>query len=180
MKLATLEDGITHAKYLLRYPQVDNSYIIHPLPAVNYGSAKDINFDYCIEKGLYTCFINRLGGTFVFNTGDLTYLHVGKDDRFNIKMSHFLCKKLQSLGIDAEEKDNDVLINGYKFMGQAQLSLPDGYTMYFGSITINENLDLINNICLKPMVKVPRGLSYEGINSELVEKWYLEFVFYFK
>ena len=106
-------------------------------------------------------------------------MHVGLKDHFNIKWNHYLVNKLKEKRLNAEIVDNDILIDGYKFLGGTQIDLED-YVIYISCVGIKNCPELIKNICLKPSTKVPRGLDYYGISTAEVKKWYLDFVFYFK
>ena len=74
---------------------------------------------------------------------------------------------LKSRGINACGKGNDILCDGYKIAGDMQRNLADiGYHYYGIHISINADIDVINRLCTKPMLKPPRGLSYYGVTRK--------------
>lgn len=113
--------------------------------------------------------------TIVTNKGDLLIGHFyaienGWRDRF---IAYFV-DWLKAKGLNAEYVDNDILVDGYKVCGTCITRYGRiDYTSVF--IGINTNLDLIKQICRKPMNKVPKGLSEYGITTEEVEQMFLEF-----
>ena len=175
MKLETLEDGIVHLEYLINHPKKDNSYVIVPETIVNYVDRFECDLDYCEKNNIKVTQLSRKGSTFVFNKGDLVFLHCGENDHFGIKWRQYLKNKLISKGLNAFLDNNDLLIDGYKSLGDTELK-----SIYICCIAIKNNPELIENICLKPINKIPRGLEYYNISTEEVEKWYLDFIFYFK
>ena len=175
MKLETLEDGIVHLKYLINHPKKDNSYVIIPETIVNYVRASECDLNYCETNNIKVTQLSRKGSTFVFSKGDLVLLHCGENDHFGIKWRQYLKNKLISKGLNVFLDNNDLLIDGYKTLGDTELK-----SIYICCIAIKNNPELIKNICLKPINKIPRGLEYYNISTEEVEKWYLDFIFYFK
>lgn len=175
MKLETLQDGITHLRYLLQYPQLDNSYVIIPQTIVNYADPRECDIDYCTTHNIPLTHLTRYGSTFVLNTGDIVFLHCGNQDHFGIKWREYLKQKLQQCGLSAEIVNNDVLIDGYKCVGDTELN-----DIYVCCIAMKDTPELIKNICRKHSDKYPRGLETYGLTTAEVEKWYLDFVFYFQ
>jgi hypothetical protein len=51
---------------------------------------------------------------------------------------------------------------------------------YGGHISIDCNLELIKDVCTKPMEKVPCGLGQYGITTQQVVDWLNEFWLYYK
>ena len=165
MKLETLEDGIIHLKYLINHPKKDNSYVIIPETIVNYVDEAECNLDYCKENNIKITKLLRYGSTFVFNKGDLVFLHCGENDHFGTKWREYLVKKLKTKGLDAYLDGNDLLIDGYKSLGDTELK-----SVYICCIAIKDIPELIEKVCLKEVNKKPRGLEYYGISTEEVEK----------
>ena len=180
MKLETLEDGIAHLKYLISFPKMDNSYIILNKTIVNYANKNDVNQEFCDINNIETTYLKRQGGTFVFGEGDIVFLHSGWNDHFGPQWIQYLKNKLIKYNLDIKQDNNDLLVDGYKFLGDTQINMTDiGYNVYICCISIKHQPNLIQTICNKNTVKIPRGLSYYGLTSDIIEKWYLDFVFYF-
>ena len=175
MKIGTLQEGISHLRYLLTFPQADNSYVIIPNTIVNISNLQECDLDYCAQNHIEVTEIKRYGSTFVFNKGDIVFLHSGNNDHFGLKWREYLKNKLIQKGLNVKIDNNDLLIDGFKFLGDTELN-----NIYICCIAIVDNPDLIKKVCLKTSEKTPRGLEYYKITTEEVEKWYLDFVFYFK
>ena len=45
------------------------------------------------------------------------------------------------------------------------------WTYELVQISINQDLEVIKNVCLKPMVKVPKGLGEYGVTTEEIIDW---------
>ena len=180
MKLETFEDGIAHLKYLLKHPKHDNSYVIVDKTSVNYSNENECNIEYCLEHNIPITFLRRSGSTFVLQKGDFIFLHCDKDDNFLGKWEKYLRKKLTEKGLNLTYDNNDFLIDNYKVMGGFGEEINEDYFLYVVCVSIKDSSELIKNICLKKSIKEPRALEYYNISVEEIEKWYLDFVFYFK
>lgn len=178
MKLETLQDGIIHLKFLKNHPKHDNSYVIIKEPIVNKTVRESCNEDYCREHNIEITSLARPGGTFVFGPNDFVCMHVEKKDNFGIKWKDFLKTKLQERGLTALKDNNDLLIDGYKFLGDAKIEAKQDYIIYVCCISICDQKETIEKIC-ETQRKPPRGLSKYGISADVIEKWYLEFIFLF-
>lgn len=75
---------------------------------------------------------------------------------------------LQSKGLKAAVADNDVLVDGFKVAGFMSKWV-NREIQYFGChISIHIDLGMIQRICQKPMVKIPKGLGDYGITRDMV------------
>ncbi len=180
MKLETFEDGLTHLKYLMQFPRYDNSYVIVDKAVVNYSHISECNIDYCKRNNILLTSLERLGSTFVLNQGDFVFLHCNKEDNFIGKWENFLRKKLKEKNLDLIYDNNDFLIDGYKIMGSFAQQIDTNYFIYVVCMSIEDSDEIIKNVCLKNSTKKPRALSYYNISVKDIEKWYLDFIFYFK
>lgn len=78
-----------------------------------------------------------------------------------------LVKYLKSLGLNAKNTGNDVLVDGYKVAGFSAVPLEGTnlqYYAFFVSITVN--LSDIFLVCKKQMKKIPKGLGEYGITTQ--------------
>lgn len=180
MKLSTFDEGLVHLKYLILYPKKDNSYVIVDKLNVNYSSSSECNIDYCQQNLIPTTFLERLGSTFVLNKGDFVFLHCNQEDNFINKWEFFLQKKLLQYNLTLTYEHNDFLINDKKVMGSFGQKLQDNYFLSVICMSIKDSGELVKNICLKSINKVPGSWEEYNISTDTIEKWYLEFIFYFK
>lgn len=169
--------------YSLQYIKdnlISNLSVVFPLDklSVNYGFNNDINFEFCNKNNIHYRYEERGGGCMVLFPGNIIIQDVyrGFDlERLNQFMRDFT-EWLEIHGLNAICNGNDVLIDENKIMGTVGYVLPNpynGWTYFLVSISINSNFDLINNICLKPTLKLPGALSDYGITTEEVMNWTL-------
>lgn len=143
------------------------------IPDKNYvfsGRNENYNKEYCIENSIGILSFPNEGGVLVINKGDVELGHFSKDvhNKFNENFATELTQYLQAKSINASMKGNDIIIDDvYKCVGYS--SRRYGEILYSAfHISINVNLELIKNICTKPMVKIPKGLSDYGVTTEEV------------
>lgn len=170
--------------YALQYMKdnnISNLSVVFPIEdfSINYGNEKDINKNFCDINNLHYRYENRGGGTIVFFPGNIVTCEIFTTNNF-LRQHKFLndCVEwLKKKGLNATTNNNDLLIDGKKIIGAISETLPEPYKdwVYFGlSISINSDPDLINQICTKPMIKVPGALSDYGLTTEEVMNWTLE------
>ena len=138
---------------------------------VNYGFAEKPNFEYCAKHNIPCVDMGRMGGAFVINKGDIGLGHIAKglDNSVGFDIYYKFTEYLKQKGLNAESKDNDILIDGYKVFGWASYHYQNADATFITChFTMSVDLDLINAICTKPMNKVPKGLSDFGITREEV------------
>ena len=87
-------------------------------------------------------------------------------DRF----SKELCKYLAQKGLPSVRQDNnDILVDGFKVASGGEITINNWNYMGY-QISVNQDIEAIENICTKPMIKIPKALSDYGITTdEIVE-----------
>lgn len=144
-------------------------------PQVNYGFDDKPNFTYCREHNIKCVDIGRRGGTFVVNKGDIGIGIVVKtlDNSKGFEIQDKFIEYLKSKGFNVVLNNNDILIDGYKCFAWSSHYYKE-YDALFISMhfTMSVNIDLIKEICTKPMNKVPKGFLDFGITREEI----LEFI----
>jgi hypothetical protein len=122
-----------------------------------------IDMEYCENNDIQIFEVERSGGSVVATTDDLAAVAVlPRTDLADAWL------KLIQLGysqvVDNCTIDgNDILIDGYK-VSSISADTYNNMGVYFFQFSIVVDLDLINNVCLKPMKKIPKGLSEYGIS----------------
>lgn len=170
--------------YALQYMKennIQNLSVIFPIKdfSINYGNENDINHEFCTVNNLHYRYENRSGGTMVFFPGNIVTCEIFTTDNF-LRQHQFLndfVNWLKIKNINATTNNNDLLIDNKKVIGAVSETLPEPYNnwVYFGlSISINSNSELINQICTKPMKKIPGALSDYGITTDEVMEWTLD------
>lgn len=140
------------------------------------GENNDVNLDYCVKNNIEVINIKHRGGTLVLTENAIGFAHIGKDidnDFSNSLIDNFVLF-LRNKGLDARFNGNDVLVSGYKVASVGKIPYKNK-TYFTFQISIDNDPELIKNICLKPMVKIPKGLSEFGISTAEI----IEFIKYF-
>ena len=155
---------------------------IYEQTEVNYGG-DDCNVEYCEENNI-PCYKSRDDGGCIVNFAGTINIADFRPSRegwvFPVFLNDFT-EYLKSKGLNAEYDGNDVLIDGYKVASGFGYNLPPNYQRQYTGLGFffNQDVELIRHICLKPMVKEPKGLEEYGITTEecaeWAENWFEEF-----
>ena len=82
-----------------------------------------------------------------------------------------LCEYLKNKGLNsAKLSNNDITVDNYKVASAVETTY-NGWQYISSLIAINQDIEAINNICNKPMVKVPKALIEYGITTEEMKKF---------
>lgn len=152
---------------------------VYGIPDKNYvfRNGGTLDQEYCETNNIEILSIPTHGGSLIVGEEDieLGYFTLKPDDKFLDKFINSIIEYLKYQNIHAEYKDNDILINNRKFCGVA--ANPYNDLIYVAiHISINVNMDLIKQICTKPMEKIPVGLKEYGITNEELLTHILKFV----
>lgn len=123
-------------------------------------------------RGSHNIFeLGQSGGTIVSSKGDIEMAFF-KYDGWNQAQTwlNLIAEYLKSRGLNITVIGNDIIADDkYKVGAYGSLHLGNKKIFSTIQISINADADLINDICLKPMVKIPKGLSEYGITTEEME-----------
>lgn len=144
--------------------------------SVNYGNSEDINKEYCDINNIPYFYIDRVGGTIVLFQGNVVGDAIYAIESADI-VSDFIKEftaYLTGFGLSSNFDGNDILVDNKKIVGLVYKPIIKNY-YYFGvSISINADINLIKNICTKPMKKIPGALSDYGITTDEVMEFVLD------
>lgn len=164
---------INNSNYLALFTNV----LTNKEETVLYGVADDyvvlrgnncINEEYCKDHNLDVYYSQHMGGCIVLGKGDVEFnifRYNGWQDCKNIsnKILQYLKTKIENINI----YENDFLVDGkYKVASFSSVNTGNGFIYTGFHFSVNVNLEYINNICTKPMNKIPKGLNDYGITSE--------------
>lgn len=141
---------------------------------VHLGLDENCNKSFCEEHDIFILNLPRHGGAIVSCVGDIAYFSVGQGVYEANKGIDFLLnfsQYLQSKGLNAQFKENDVLIDGYKVASYGNGPIELNNTRYYTTgiqVSMNVDINLIQAICTKPMDKIPKSLSDFGVTQEEV------------
>lgn len=132
------------------------------------SSENDVDEEFCKANNIEIIDIRHEGGTIVLDKSAIGYAYLSSDGSLSGQRNFMMrfVGFLQSKGIVAEYKDNDILIDGYKVCSAGTRYIRDGVTYTTIHFSLKNDANLIAKICLKPMYKIPKGLSDWGITSE--------------
>ena len=145
-------------------------------PTVGYCN-DDFNKEYCDLNNIPYYNHHGDGGTIVMSEGSIALGFIYNNRKYKRWMLSYLladlAKHLKTLGLAVTRDRNDILIDGYKVASGCAINLkPDfKWTYEIIQISINQDIEAIKNICKKPMVKIPKGLSEYGITTETIVNW---------
>lgn len=142
---------------------------------VNYSQDEDINKEFCDDNDIAYFRLDRKGGAIVFFPGNIAIdaIYLGTDKELPYFFREDFISFLQAHGINTELDNNDIMVDHKKVAGVVYAEILGKYSYLGMAISINSDVDLINQICTKPMVKIPGALSDYGITTQEVMNWVL-------
>lgn len=170
--LMTQKELLINNKNSLAYTIASKKFVALPKKNVEVDYLKLADLGYDMQNLPY------FGGTIVVEEGDIDIVYIGDffKNTFAFDFTNYFVKWLQNKGLNAIKDNNDILIDNYKVYGMSnQGFFFGGQKADFIHIGINTNLENIKEICTKPMIKIPKGLSEYGITTEEVEQVLLDF-----
>ena len=132
-----------------------------------------INEEYCQKNNLEVYNSSNMGGTIVVSAGDVEFSVFRFDgwndnDIYSRKMLEYLKTRINNIDI----KDNDFLVDDkFKVGSFSSINMGENFIYSAFHFSVNVNLEHINNICTKPMNKIPKGLSEFGISGEEIKEF---------
>ena len=118
------------------------------------------------------------GGVIVVDIGDLDFGYFSKDlnNKFNENLALKICEYLKNNNINVEIVKNDLIIDKKYKCGSFSSRIFNNVKYSAFHISINVNLDIIKAICVKPMIKIPKGLSEYGITGLELKDYLMEYL----
>ena len=158
-----LTDGKNHAYQL----SGDKTYVL--------SNDSEFNKDYCIGNDIEILKTGHRGGTIVSSKDDMYFVVIRPyNHNFVSRLYEAFIGLLKGKGLNASYDGNDLLIdNKYKVTAASKVKQRATYSAV--GFFFNVDIDMIKNICTKPMEKIPRGLDYYGIDKEEVIQFVTDF-----
>ena len=133
------------------------------------SSSDPMDKEFLEANGIKTVRLGNAGGCIVAFPENIEVGHFSKDidNTFLERLTYEVMAFLKDRGLDVTRNNNDVLIdNTYKVFSTSKATYDKA--ILFGAIHVSINCDaeLIDQICTKPMKKIPKGLSEYGITSD--------------
>lgn len=132
------------------------------------GRLDSLDRDACEDKGLCVGTGEYVGGSIVNMPGDLTVmLATHGQSSFAPDAIAAFADWLREKNLNVTQDENDVLVDGKKVASWARATMVNGMCQSCIHFSIGEmDLDLVQEICTKPMVKTPGALSEYGITAD--------------
>ena len=126
----------------------------------------EINENYCKENNIRYERTPNEGGTIVIQSGDIEFgkfKYNGFDEPNRIMNEIY--EYLKEKGLNIKYEANDLLVDDIYKVGSCSSTNVGDRLIYTGChISMSVNLEHIQNICLKPINKIPKGLNDYGID----------------
>lgn len=130
------------------------------------------NTEFIEANNLKHFYLKTGGGCIVAFPGNVEVAHFSTDCDNNFsgvvtdKVKNYLIDK----GLNVSVNNNDILIDGYKVFSVGTVNYNQRILVTVIHVSINCDAELVDKVCLKPMLKKPIGLSEYGItSSEILE-----------
>lgn len=128
--------------------------------------ADELNEEYCNNNNLNIYKTHQFGGTIINFENDLCVAdYQPAHNNFGMRIMEGIKDYLASKDIHSIINENDVLIEGKYKVASYMSTFINGCLYTAIHISIDMNLEIIKNICTKPMKKIPKGLSEYGITQ---------------
>ena len=137
------------------------------------GDGIKANEQYCLDNNIPILPFPNSGGCIVIYPDDIICGILTKDvvTPFAVRMLERFADWLKTQGLNAEFTGNDVLIDGKYKVASGSIAVFNNEFAYAPiHISMQVDLEQIKNICNKPMVKVPKGLSEYGFDKDEIRE----------
>jgi hypothetical protein len=178
MRKVLVKDITKELNNLIQTRTEDVIYCIHEQPLVFKSNYGEINKQYCIDNNYIICESQNMGGIIVANTGDIN-MAIMKNEGWNVgnDLLIYLKEKLQNKIPYLVVDSNDLLADGkYKMISYASINANNRLVYTCVHISFNPDVNAIQNICMKPMTKIPKGLKEYGITHDEIIEYIRSFI----
>ncbi len=143
---------------------------INDEPCVWTGELDTLDLAACKRHKLYVGRGKYIGGSIVNMPGDLSICITtwGNSD-LAPQIVDRAVEWLEAKGVAITDDENDVLADGKKVISWARATTLQGWCQSVVHFSIGTmDLDLVREICTKPMLKEPGALSLYGVTAEML------------
>lgn len=145
-------------------------YVVYDQPSIIIGNRGGVNEKKAQELGLDIINIYHEGSAIVSNIGDVDIAIVSSFEQAKAIQDRFielLQQYLTDNGYENKMWGNDLLVNDKKCFSYGSRIYQNVLyvTMH---VSIKNSSNIISQVCLKPCIKQPGGLSFTGLDSDKV------------
>lgn len=157
-------------------------YAVQNQTEITYGLEGDCDTEWCEQNNVPAYNIQSSGGCIVHPKGNVSVGMVYSANKHNgfvlAQIIRDFADYLKQKGLSVEMLGNDVMVDNFKVASAAEFQYDVENQWCYGilQISINQDLEVIEHACKKPMVKIPKGLSEWGITTEEIKNWLLKTV----
>lgn len=145
-----------------QFKEKDNSILFNiPTKKAIYTGNGEYNKEFCVNNNITILDLGYSGGTIVFGEDDLGISIVLNEKIEQSFLTEKIAEIITKLFKQVTISGNDILIDGYKICGSVYIDKNNKHS-YMYQISFNTDIDLIKNICVKEMVKIPKSLNCFG------------------
>lgn len=131
------------------------------------GVLNTSNIERAKELGIPVWSAEHLGGSILCFPGDLSLCMTSwGDNKFGEDLMQLTVDYLKERNLNVTTDKNDILLDGKKVASWARATTINGWCQTVAHFSVNVDVDLIRQICSKPMEKIPGALSEYGITAE--------------
>lgn len=137
-------------------------------PSVLTGTFNTLDREACNRRGLQIGKAPYHGGSIVNMPGDLSLcITTWGDSEVAREIVDVTADWLSGLGVNVSRDNNDVLVDGKKVISWARTMALNGWCQSVVHFSIGRmDLEMVREICTKPMRKVPGQLCEYGITAD--------------
>lgn len=142
------------------------------------GTGSQYNKEYCDNNGYYIMNMPAIipGGVIISNIGDYSFAIIDDLKRglwlSGVRAS--IVSYLKSKNLNARIAGNDILIDDLKISGSG-FSLSEQMRFEGLSISVVDSSEIIKNVCVKSMIKLPTNLQKYGLDIQDLVKVVIDY-----
>lgn len=143
---------------------------INDNPCVWTGELDTLDLAACQKHNMYVGHGKYIGGSIVNMPGDLSIcITTWGDSNLALQIVNKAATWLSERGVNITSDKNDILADEKKVISWAKATTLQGWCQSVVHFSVGQmDLDLIKEICTKPMIKEPGALSLYGLTAEMI------------
>jgi len=129
-----------------------------------YATEDSYNHEYCEKNDIMATYLPYAGGVICMTPDDLEVFISIKEPPTtlcDIILAKLVAWVQKGTSLPVTLTGNDILVDGKKVFGMARFGMASMTVLVF-HISFNIDIEMIQNICLKPMVKIPSSITDYG------------------
>lgn len=156
-------------KEFIDSPQEETVIVVLNRTEAIYCEEGSCNIKYCQENGIPYAKMPQGGGCIIGVSGNI-FVNIkrkslGKESYGDVFTKDFANHLKEIYNLSSVRCDNnDVLVDGFKIASAVETTI-NGWRYMSFQVSLNQDIETINKVCNKPMVKIPKALKEYGITT---------------